>query len=78
MKLKDIVLRLLKKNLQGVQLFRKEDVPQIIRKFDLVPCNGIDMKEDVLGIFYDDAIMYLNLTWKQEGIKYTLIDISLK
>ena len=78
MKLKDIVLQLLKKNLQGVQLFRKEDVPQIIRKFDLVPCNGIDMKEDVLGIFYDDAIMYLNLTWKQEGIKYTLIDISLK
>jgi len=78
MKLKDIVLQLLKKNLQGVQLFRKEDVPQIIRKFDLVPCNGIDMKEDVLGIFYDDAIMYLNLTWKQEGVKYTLIDISLK
>ena len=78
MKLKDIVLQLLKKNLQGVQLFRKEDVPQIIRKFDLVPCNGIDMKEDVLGVFYDDAIMYLNLTWKQEGIKYTLIDISLK
>jgi hypothetical protein len=78
MKLKDIVLNLLKKNLQGVQLFRKEDIPQIIKKFDLIPCNGIDMKEDVLGIFYDDAIMYLNLTWKQEGIKYTLIDISWK
>ena len=78
MKLKDIVLQLLRKNLQGVQLFRQEDIPQIIQKFDLIPCNNVDMRDDVLIVCFDDQICYIRLTWEQLGPKNTLVSIDWK
>lgn len=78
MKVKDIVLQLLKKNLQGVQLFRREDIPQIIKKFDLIPCNDIDMRDDVLMVCFDDQVLYVQLTWEQLGPRNTLVGIDWK
>lgn len=78
MKLKDIVLQLLRKNLQGVQLFRREDIPQKIKKFDLIPCNNVDMRDDVLIVCFDDQICYIKLTWEQLGPKNTLVSIDWK
>ena len=78
MKVKDIVLQLLKKNLRGVQLFRKEDIPQIIKKFDLIPCNDIDMRDDVLVVCFDDQVLYVQLTWEQLGPRNTLVSIDWK
>jgi hypothetical protein len=78
MKVKDIVLQLLRKNLKGVQLFRKEDIPQIIKKFDLIPCNDIDMKDDVLMVCFDDQVLYVQLTWEQLGPRNTLVSIDWK
>ena len=78
MKVKDIVLQLLRKNLKGVQLFRKEDIPQIIKKFDLIPCNDIDMRDDVLVVCFDDQVLYVQLTWEQLGPRNTLVSIDWK
>ena len=78
MKTKDIILKILEKNLKGVQLFRKEDVPQIIEKFDLIPCNRVELREDTLMLFFDDAIYMLELSWEQLGPRNTLIEINWK
>jgi hypothetical protein len=78
MKVKDIVLQLLRKNLKGVQLFRKEDIPQIIKKFDLIPCNDIDMRDDVLVVCFDDQVLYVQLTWEQLGPRNTLVGVDWK
>ncbi len=78
MKLKDIVLQLLRKNLQGVQLFRREDIPQIIKKFDLIPCNDIDMRDDVLVVCLYDKVLYVQLTWEQLGPRNTIVGVDWK
>ena len=78
MQVKDVVLQLLRKNLKGVQLFKKEDLPQIIQKFDLVPCNDIEMIDDKLVVSFDDQVCHVELVWEQLGPRNTLVGIEWK
>ncbi len=78
MLVKDVLLYLLRKNLKGVQLFRKGELPAIIKHFNLAHFNEIEMKDDTLVIHFDDDVLHVKLTWKQFGPRNTLIGIDWK
>ena len=67
--------------IKGTQVFRKDDIIRVIKEHNIVFANDAMIDEDEQGehliLTFDDQIVCLELTWKQEGPRSTLIDIRL-
>lgn len=67
--------------IKGTQVFRKEDLVRVMREHNLVFANDIKIDEDEQGehliLTFDDQIVCLELIWRQDGPRYTLIDLLL-
>lgn len=67
--------------IKGTQVFHKEDLVRVMREHNLVFANDIKIDEDEQGehliLTFDDQIVCLELIWRQEGPRYTLIDLHL-
>lgn len=68
-------------HIKGAQVFHKEDIIKVIKEHNLIFTNDIKLDEDEQGehliLTYDEAIVCLELTWRQEGPRFTLIEIRL-
>jgi C4-type Zn-finger protein len=75
------LLRQVRKNLRGVQVFHKEDMLKAIKEHNLFFANEIKIDNDEQGehliLTFDDQIICFELTWRQDGPRLTLIDIRL-
>lgn len=69
------------KNLKGVQVFHKEDILTAIKEHALVYANEVKLDNDEQGehliLTYDDQIICFELVWRQEGPRFTLIELRL-
>lgn len=69
------------KNLKGVQVFHKEDVLTAIEEHALVYANEVKLDNDEQGehliLTYDDQMVCFELIWRQEGPRFTLVEIIL-
>ena len=68
-------------HIKGAQVFHKEDIIKVIKEHNLVFANDIKLDEDEQGehliLTYDETIICLELTWRQEGPRHTLVAIQL-
>lgn len=67
--------------IKGAQVFQKDDIVRIIKEHNIVFANDAKITEDEDGEYllltFDDVNICLELTWRQEGPRNTLIDIRL-
>jgi hypothetical protein len=68
-------------HVKGAQIFNKDDLVRAIKEHNIVFANDIKIDEDEQGehliLTYDDQIVCLQLTWRQEGPRHTLVAIQL-
>ena len=72
------LLTQIKQHLKGVQVFHVEDIPNIIRKHNLIFADDVLIDNDNLVLKYQDTDVWFKLTWRQEGPRQTLINIELQ
>lgn len=72
------LLNQIKQHLRGVQVFHVEDIPNVIRKHNLIFADDILIDNDNLTLKYQDTDVRFRLTWRQEGPRQTLINIELQ
>ena len=67
--------------IKGTQVFRKDDLVRVIKEHNIVFANDIKIDEDEQGehliLTFDDQIVCLELIWRQDGPRCTLIDLRL-
>ena len=73
--------RQVKKNLQGVQVFHREDMLKAIEEHRLFFANEIKIDNDEQGehliLTFDDQMVCFELIWREDGPRLTLIEIRL-
>ena len=71
----------LSRHLKGSQVFGKDKLVDAIKEHNIVFANDIMIDEDEQGehliLTFDSQIVCFELTWKQEGPRYTLIKLRL-
>jgi hypothetical protein len=81
MTLLESIEKQLSSHLKGSQLFIKEKLVEVIKEHNIVFANNVMIDNDEQGehliLTFDDQIVCLELTWRQEGPRSTLIDIRL-
>jgi hypothetical protein len=77
MTIKDGLRRQLLHYVKGAQVFCKEDLISAIKEHNLIFANGIQLiaDESFLKIEFDDEEITLELIWREDGPRSTLIDI---
>jgi len=65
--------------LKGTQVFCKEDLISAIREHNLIFANDVRLiaDESFLKIEFDDKEIILELIWREDGPRSTLIEIRL-
>ena len=63
--------------IKGTQVFRKEDLISAIREHNLIFANDVRLiaNESFLKIEFDDIEITLELIWREDGPRSTLIEI---
>lgn len=68
-------------HVKGAQVFHKNDVIKVIKEHNLVFANDVKIDEDEQGehliLSYDETIICFELIWRQDGPRYTLIELRL-
>lgn len=77
MTIKESLMKQLEYYIKGTQVFRKEDLINAIRKHNLIFANNVQLIADksFLKIEFDDEEITLELIWREEGPRSTLLEI---
>ena len=77
MTIKEGLRRQLEHYVKGTQVFCKEDLISAIREHNIIFANNIRLiaDESFLKIEFDDEEITLELIWREDGPRSTLIDI---
>ena len=77
MTIKEGLRRQLEHYIKGTQVFRKKDLISAIREHNLIFANDVRLiaDESFLKIEFDDIELTLELIWREDGPRSTLIEV---
>lgn len=77
MTIKEGLRRQLEHYIKGAQVFRKKDLISAIREHNLIFANDVRLiaDESFLKIEFDDEEITLELIWREDGPRSTLIEV---
>lgn len=66
---------------RGTQVFDKNELIRVIKEHNIAFANNVNIDADEQGehliLIFDDQTVYFELIWRQEGPRYTLIELKL-